>query len=820
MKLYLTIMFALGITMLNAQTSIELGDSNEFKQFISDQVSLSAKPLAFDKNNVAHFCYWKINKTTQIEEVVVIKKTGNGWQQLGDLTPFCSTPLGSNTIVHATIEFDRNDTLHIAFIANSKLNVLKFNGTNWVFKGTPQNIYNGYASPVQLKFNKFNTAYLACSYGIVGASDIVVYEFTSNDWVKIHDVGYLRHIIYPYGNYSLNTSPNDSGVYLSGTIPSLPGQGSASVLRYRPGLSKWDTVGNSPAYLELDSNNGTTYTQLIFDSNGQLYFAAKNWNNIYKLYKLNGNTWSYLYDAPYSSEAPVLNKSDSFYVLGRYFTGDDWYGRVYAYRAGQWDSVGNSHLVAKSSSGSGVLTFDKNNLPYITYLPWSKKVQLLRLSGNIWQEAGGSVSGKVGLSAGTVDQTMIAVDKQSGIPYVIYRDATSGNKATVKRFNSNNNSWVNAGSNGFSAGDINFTKLYIDTTGSPYAVFQDNGNAGKATMMKFDTTSGGSWKNVGNAGLSVGASSFTTMSVDYTGSPFIAYSDGGISDKATVKKYNGSSWINVGDSAISAGAATYTSMIVDKSGTPYVTYVDQTIGNKAVVKRFNGTTWVSAGSGGISPGEVAYTSIVRDEKKKVLYLLYTSKSSGKLTVKQYNDTIWSDVGAAEFTDSIGGGGSIGLDRSRGSIYVIFAHLQKDNKASIMKFDGVSWGYFGPPGFSAGEVTSPTLDFDKDGNVFVAYASSQAFARKFINLSTGIYQAQFVKSHAGKVYPNPSAGELHIDINFTDIGKKFTIHHINGQLKFEGRLDAEKNVINTQELHSGLYILRIEGSAKVYKLIIN
>ena len=65
----------------------------------------------------------------------------------------------------------------------------------------------------------------------------------------------------------------------------------------------------------------------------------------------------------------------------------------------------------------------------------------------------------------------------------------------------NGSSWIMVGSPGFSAGEVFFTTIAINTSGTPYVAYQDVGNSNKATVMKFN---GSSWVNVGSPGFSAG----------------------------------------------------------------------------------------------------------------------------------------------------------------------------------------------------------------------------------------------------------------------------------------------------------------------------
>ncbi|KLU59000.1 N-acetylmuramoyl-L-alanine amidase LytC precursor [Peptococcaceae bacterium CEB3] len=124
--------------------------------------------------------------------------------------------------------------------------------------------------------------------------------------------------------------------------------------------------------------------------------------------------------------------------------------------------------------------------------------------------------------------------------------------------------WQTVGSAGFSAGGAHYTSIAIDSSGTPYAVYQDEGNSYKATVMKYAE---GSWQTVGNAGFSADKANYTSMAIDSSGTPYVVYSDvgnsgyGGNSGNATVKKMmfnsgtdGGTIPINDGNKNLTVGA--------------------------------------------------------------------------------------------------------------------------------------------------------------------------------------------------------------------------------------------------------------------------
>src|ERR1700677_2469980 len=80
------------------------------------------------------------------------------------------------------------------------------------------------------------------------------------------------------------------------------------------------------------------------------------------------------------------------------------------------------------------------------------------------------------------------------------------------------------------------------------------------------------WQIVGSASFSAGAANSPVIAFNNSGQPYVAYSDGANSNKATVMMYNGSSWAAVGGAGFSAGSADPSLALYN--GTPYVAYSD------------------------------------------------------------------------------------------------------------------------------------------------------------------------------------------------------------------------------------------------------
>jgi hypothetical protein len=98
----------------------------------------------------------------------------------------------------------------------------------------------------------------------------------------------------------------------------------------------------------------------------------------------------------------------------------------------------------------------------------------------------------------------------------------------------NGTSWVYVGDAGFSAGPAAFVRCAFGPNSRPYVTYRDAANGQKASVMTYD---GASWVNVGNAGFSDGRADFTDLIFNNSGVAIVGYQDFAHQGKVTVKNY-------------------------------------------------------------------------------------------------------------------------------------------------------------------------------------------------------------------------------------------------------------------------------------------
>ena len=109
------------------------------------------------------------------------------------------------------------------------------------------------------------------------------------------------------------------------------------------------------------------------------------------------------------------------------------------------------------------------------------------------------------------------------------------------------------------------------------------------------------------------------------------------------------------------------------------------------------------------------------------------------------------------------------------------------------------------------------------NVVSLYSSTNILSNVCLvcEASVGI-QMSNINVNQIEIYPNPTDNLLNLQVGNENIGQMFLIFDYTGKLVSSGKLNQKLNQINTTNLNSGLYFLRVNDlrSNKVIKFIRN
>ena len=148
-----------------------------------------------------------------------------------------------------------------------------------------------------------------------------------------------------------------------------------------------------------------------------------------------------------------------------------------------------------------------------------------------------------------------------------------------------------------------------------------------------------------------------------------------------------------------------------------------------------GYTWGRLGSAGFaspSHGPNSSLAFAPDGAPYVSFKNYSGQG-GRATVMKYDGVSWGNVGDANFSAARAVTTSLAFAPD-GTPHVAYQDGGNSRKATVMKFDGTLWTTVGNPGFSAGSAGYTTLAFSPDGAPYVAYQdggnNSKATLMKF------------------------------------------------------------------------------------------
>ncbi|MEO6286621.1 MAG: T9SS type A sorting domain-containing protein [Dyadobacter sp.] len=262
------------------------------------------------------------------------------------------------------------------------------------------------------------------------------------------------------------------------------------------------------------------------------------------------------------------------------------------------------------------------------------------------------------------------------------------------------------------------------------------------------------WSTVGTAGFSAGIAFQNTISFDKNGDLYVAFSDAGVGQRVTVKKLVSGVWTTLGAAGFAGGQGNQScSMALSSTNVPYVAVISS-VDLQASVWKLTAGTWEKVGAdvseemaGGV---EIALNSA------DVPYVLYRDQKSinaisGRATVKKFNGLSWELVGTEGFSDNFIQSLDIAIDKNDVP-YVAYEDGGHGLQATVQKFNGASWELVGPVGFTGSWAKFISLAIDQDNVPYLGFQDFGAFSRAscmkfngtawiYVGTSTGISPSQ-------------------------------------------------------------------------------
>jgi hypothetical protein len=331
----------------------------------------------------------------------------------------------------------------------------------------------------------------------------------------------------------------------------------------------WKNVG-SPTI----SDSTGYYINLVFSFTGEPYVAYEDqaYSDKISVLKFDGNNWIYA-GSPGFSEGKASDVRLAFNpVNGMPYVAfedldDTLKSTVMKFDGSSWTTVGNRGFSAGNIEYIS-LAFSESGEPYVAYMDYKTtwdKATVMKYDGANWINVGPQ-----GFTPAEADFTSLAFCPTDHLPYVAFFDVAHSDKASVMKFNGN--SWEYLGNPGFSNSVSQYISLAFSSSGEAFVAFIDEvGWSFKATVMTFD---GNNWNAVGNQDFSPEAPDFMTFAVSPSGTPYIAFCDHETSPagKVSVMKFDGNNWVFVGNEGFSAIHSYSTSIAIDQSSNPWVAF--------------------------------------------------------------------------------------------------------------------------------------------------------------------------------------------------------------------------------------------------------
>ncbi len=312
---------------------------------------------------------------------------------------------------------------------SSKIAVKKFDGTNWVFVGTPY-FSTGAARYIDMAFDPSGVPYVFYVDGSLGSKSAVK-KFDGTSWVNVGPATGMNsgNSAFDKITFSKTGTPYvafvDYSSVINGRMTAMTFNGTA-----------WVTVGT--AGFSTGAGNSCT---IKTDAAGKPYVAYGNAANTNKMTvsRFNGTAWEAVGPATGFSAAAALNGTMSIADDGTLYTAYADGTRsnritVKKYDGTNWVSVGTDGFTASAVTTQAVykqlsLTIDKNIFPVVAYADAgaASKASAMRFDGTAW-----SLVGNAGFSNNTNTVKYVNLVQYRNTLYSSFVDVTNWTSAVMK----------------------------------------------------------------------------------------------------------------------------------------------------------------------------------------------------------------------------------------------------------------------------------------------------------------------------------------------------------------------------------------------------
>lgn len=446
------------------------------------------------------------------------------------------------------------------------------------------------------------------------------------------------------------------------------------------------------------------FSRIQISSNDTLYVSYINNQKLY-IYKRLGSIWKLLgVPINYSINHQYCFKLDK-QNTPHLAINDNGAGSkltVFKWNGVNWIPVGMPGI-STSTVGTKSLAFDTLNNPIVAYID-SGGVYAKEFNGSTWNLLGNNIP----VSPFPLNEFELNVNNQNK-KYFIYATPCGG----MLEFDGTSWNWSGAYFSSNNAASLN---LNFNSSGEPIIAFSEfKSGLWKAVAKKYNGTN---WIAIGTpTNISIGNPNYTSMTMDKNKNPYLIFTDGRNSQKATVRKLNTNNWDLLGDIGISDSLNFNGSLACKKNGEVFLSYFQNNISRNLHVKKFNGGTWVDVFGTNIFNSPY-YCNQLKFDNNDSLYLLTSDINSAPILRKYDGISTWRTIGNLNTVNQ--SFITFEINPKTNEPYIAYANFNDSDKVVVSKFNGTSWVNVGPSGFTHVGAKSISLTFDTSGTPHIAF----------------------------------------------------------------------------------------------------